>query len=63
LLADIFNKIGLPDGVLNFLVASGAEAGDFLVEHPKTRFISFTGSKEVGLRIFEKANKISPGQI
>ena len=63
LLADIFNKIGLPDGVLNFLVASGAEAGDFLVEHPLTRFISFTGSKEVGLRIFEKANKVSPGQI
>lgn len=63
LLVDIFKKVGLPDGVLNFLVASGAEAGDYLVEHPKTRFISFTGSKEVGLRIFEKANKVSPGQI
>ena len=43
LLVDIFRKIGLPDGVLNFLVTSGAEAGDFLVEHPLTRFISFTG--------------------
>jgi 1-pyrroline-5-carboxylate dehydrogenase len=63
LLADIFQKIGLPAGVLNFLVASGAETGDYLVEHPKTRFISFTGSKEVGLGIFEKANKVSPGQI
>ena len=63
LLVDIFRKVGLPDGVLNFLVASGAEAGDYLVDHPKTRFISFTGSKEVGLRIFERANKVSPGQI
>lgn len=63
ILVDIFKKVGLPDGVLNYLVASGAEAGDYLVEHPKTRFISFTGSKDVGLRIFEKANKVSPGQI
>ncbi len=63
LLVDIFKKVGLPDGVLNFLVASGAETGDYIVEHPKTRFISFTGSMEVGLRIFEKANKVTPGQI
>jgi 1-pyrroline-5-carboxylate dehydrogenase len=62
ILADIMRQIGLPDGVLNFLVASGAECGDYLVEHPLTRFISFTGSKEVGLNIFEKANKVSPGQ-
>ncbi|MDR0926537.1 MAG: L-glutamate gamma-semialdehyde dehydrogenase [Ignavibacteria bacterium] len=62
LLADIMKRIGLPDGVLNYLVASGGEAGDFLVEHPLTRFISFTGSKDVGLGIFEKANKVSPGQ-
>lgn len=63
LLVDIFKKVGLPDGVLNFLVASGSETGDYIVEHPKTRFISFTGSKEVGLRIFERANVVSPGQI
>jgi 1-pyrroline-5-carboxylate dehydrogenase len=49
--------------VLNFLVASGADAGDYLVDHPKVRFISFTGSKEIGLRIFERANKVSQGQI
>ncbi len=59
----IMQKVGLPDGVLNFLVASGAEAGDFMVQHPKTRFISFTGSMEVGLRITELAAKKSPGQI
>ncbi len=63
LFADIMRKAGLPDGVLNFFVASGAEEGDYLVQHPKTRFISFTGSMEVGLRINEIAAKLSPGQI
>ena len=63
LFADIMNSLGLPKGVLNYVVASGAEAGDYLVEHPKTRFISFTGSMEVGLRINELAAKTSPGQI
>ena len=37
--------------------------GDALVEHPLTRFISFTGSREVGLRINELASKLAPGQI
>ncbi len=63
LFQDIMREVGLPDGVLNFLVASGAEAGDYLVQHPKTRFISFTGSMEVGLRITELAAKSSPAQI
>jgi 1-pyrroline-5-carboxylate dehydrogenase len=63
LFADIMRSAGLPEGVLNYLVASGAEAGDYLVEHPKTRFISFTGSMEVGLRINELAARTNPGQI
>ncbi|MDX9791498.1 MAG: L-glutamate gamma-semialdehyde dehydrogenase, partial [Candidatus Kapabacteria bacterium] len=63
LFADIMRQAGLPDGVLNYFVASGAEAGDYLVDHPKTRFISFTGSMEIGLRIIERAAKINPGQI
>ncbi len=63
LFVDIMRELGLPKGVLNFLVASGGEAGDYLVEHPKTRFISFTGSMDVGLRINELAAKKSPGQI
>lgn len=63
LLADIMREVNLPKGVMNFFVASGAEAGDYLVEHPKTRFISFTGSMEVGLRINELAAKKSEGQI
>ncbi len=63
LFSDIMREAGLPHGVLNFFVASGAEAGDYLVEHPLTRFISFTGSMEVGLRINELAAKKSEGQI
>ncbi|KXB98475.1 MAG: 1-pyrroline-5-carboxylate dehydrogenase [Chlorobi bacterium NICIL-2] len=63
LFADIMRSVGLPDGVLNFLVASGAEAGDYLVAHPKTRFVAFTGSMEVGLHINELAAKPQPGQI
>ncbi len=63
LFADIMRQVELPEGVLNYLVASGAEAGDYLVDHPKTRFISFTGSMEVGLRINERAAKVNPGQI
>ena len=63
LLADIMKEAGLPKGVLNYFVASGAEAGDYLVEHPKTRFIAFTGSMDVGLRINELAAKKSEGQI
>ena len=62
-LVEILQEAGLPDGVLNFIPGSGSEIGDYLVQHPKTRFISFTGSKEVGLRINELASKLSPGQI
>ncbi|MFA6570849.1 MAG: L-glutamate gamma-semialdehyde dehydrogenase [Bacteroidota bacterium] len=63
LFAEIMKEVGLPKGVLNYFVASGAETGDYMVSHPKIRFISFTGSMEVGLRINELAAKKSPGQI
>lgn len=46
---------GLPPGVLNYLPGRGSVIGDLLVEHPDTRFIAFTGSREVGLRILRKA--------
>lgn len=60
---ELMREVGLPDGVFNYLVASGAEAGDYMVDHPRTRFISFTGSMEVGTRIYERAAKVNPGQI
>ncbi|RKN84417.1 L-glutamate gamma-semialdehyde dehydrogenase [Paenibacillus ginsengarvi] len=59
----LMREVGLPDGVINFVPGSGAEVGDYLTTHPKTRFISFTGSKEVGLRINRLAAETAPGQI
>ncbi len=53
---------GLPPGVLNFCPGPGGAIGDTLVDHPGTRFIAFTGSKEIGIRIFERASKVHPGQ-
>ena len=47
---------------MNFVPGSGSEIGDLIVTHPQIRFISFTGSKEVGLRINELAAKPQPGQ-
>lgn len=60
---EIMEEAGLPKGVLNFLPGSGSEVGDKLVAHPKTRFVAFTGSKEVGTHIYELAAKVQPGQI
>lgn len=59
---DLMEEAGLPKGVLNFLPGPGGSVGDYLVTHPKTRFVAFTGSKEVGLRISEQAAKTAPGQ-
>ena len=61
--AHLMQEVGLPDGVLNFCPGSGGEVGDYLVSHPKTRLIAFTGSMEIGLRINGLAAKLSPGQI
>jgi len=59
---EVLEEAGVPAGVVNYLPGSGSEIGDFLVEHKLTRFISFTGSKDVGLRINELAAKHRPGQ-
>jgi len=60
---EIMEEAGLPKGVLNFLPGSGGEVGDTLVSHPKTRFVSFTGSMEVGIHINELAAQVQPEQI
>ena len=60
---EILEEAGLPPGVVNFMTGSGAEVGDVVVDHPKTRYVAFTGSKEVGLRINERAAKVTEGQI
>lgn len=60
---EVLEEAGMPAGVVNYIPGPGSEVGDYLVDHPRTRFISFTGSREVGLRIFERAAKVHPGQI
>jgi 1-pyrroline-5-carboxylate dehydrogenase len=60
---EVLEEAGLPPGVANFLPCPGATVGDVLVGHPRTRYVAFTGSKEVGLRINELAAKTAPGQI
>lgn len=60
---EVLEEAGLPSGVVNFVPGSGTEIGDFLVDHPRTRFISFTGSRDIGVRIFERASKVHDGQI
>jgi 1-pyrroline-5-carboxylate dehydrogenase len=60
---EILEEAGLPPGVVNFMTGSGAEVGDVVVDHPKTRYIAFTGSKEIGLRINERAAKVHDGQL
>lgn len=56
-------EAGFPPGVINFLPGAGSLVGDTLVDHPRTRFINFTGSKEIGLRISERSAKVNPGQL
>src|SRR6267154_2092694 len=58
----ILEDVGLPAGVVNFLTGSGSTIGDALIEHPQVRFIAFTGSRDVGLRINELAAKPRKGQ-
>lgn len=59
----MLEEIGLPAGVVNFVTGSGSTIGDALIEHPRVRFIAFTGSREVGLRIHELAARPQKGQI
>jgi len=60
---EVLHAAGFPARSLALCTGSGAVIGDLLVEHPKTRFVSFTGSREVGLRINELAAKPRKGQI
>lgn len=60
---ELMEEVSLPPGVINFLPADGPTVGEYLVTHPRTRFVSFTGSMAVGLRINELAAKHREGQI
>jgi 1-pyrroline-5-carboxylate dehydrogenase len=56
-------EAGVPPGVLNFLTGSGSIVGNALVVHPKTRLVAFTGSRDVGIQISQKAGTVAPGQM
>ncbi len=62
MLMDIFRNAGLPDGVLQLLNGPGSEVGEHLLAHRDIDFITFTGSRDVGLRIIETAGRTLPGQ-
>ncbi|HET7434584.1 MAG TPA: L-glutamate gamma-semialdehyde dehydrogenase [Thermoanaerobaculia bacterium] len=59
----LLEEAGMPAGVANFVSGAGAEVGDPLIMSPRIRFISFTGSKEVGLHINAEAAKVHKGQL
>ncbi len=62
-LVEVLLEAGFPEKSLCLLTGSGSRIGDALVQHPKTRLVCFTGSRDVGLRINELAAKPQPGQI
>jgi RHH-type proline utilization regulon transcriptional repressor/proline dehydrogenase/delta 1-pyrroline-5-carboxylate dehydrogenase len=62
MLMEIFEEAGVPPGVLNFLTGHGSIIGAHLVDHKDVDVIAFTGSREVGLKIWESAGKTRPGQ-
>ena len=60
---ELLEECGMPEGVVNFCPGSGATFGHAVVSHPKTRYIAFTGSREVGLDINKRAANVVPGQV
>ncbi len=61
--AEAMLEAGIPPQAFSLLTGSGGTIGDVLVSHPKTRFVSFTGSRDVGLHINELAAKTPKGQL
>ncbi|MFC2948031.1 L-glutamate gamma-semialdehyde dehydrogenase [Virgibacillus sediminis] len=59
---EVLQEAGVPEGVINFIPGSGAEVGDYLIEHPKTSLITFTGSRDVGTRMYERAAVVQKEQ-
>lgn len=58
----LLREVGLPAGVLNVLTGPGEVVGQYMVESPLTRFVSFTGSRAVGVQIYNQVSRVAPGQ-
>ena len=61
-LTEILVEAGIPKGVFQYVPGKGSEIGTYLVEHKDTHVIAFTGSREVGCKIYAEAAKLKPGQ-
>jgi 1-pyrroline-5-carboxylate dehydrogenase len=59
---EVLEQAGAPAGTVQYLPCPGGSVGDLLVDHPLTRFVSFTGSKDVGVRIYGRAARVQKGQ-
>ena len=56
-IVEIFEAAGLPAGVLNLVLGSGSDAGDEIISHPAVKAVSFTGSNQVGIRLYEQVSR------
>jgi alpha-ketoglutaric semialdehyde dehydrogenase len=56
-IVEALEQAGLPAGAINFVTGGGGVVGDAMLEHPALRAISFTGSTDVGNRVYEKATR------
>jgi aldehyde dehydrogenase (NAD+) len=56
-IVELFEEAGLPKGVLNLVIGSGAEVGDEILNHPAVKAVSFTGSNEIGIRLYEQVSR------
>jgi 1-pyrroline-5-carboxylate dehydrogenase len=61
-MVELLEEAGLPPGVVNYIPSPGPEVGQWMVSHPLTRFVSFTGSRDVGVQIYAEAARVQPGQ-
>src|SRR6185369_10019185 len=56
-IVELFEEAGIPAGVLNLIIGSGSEAGDEIINHRAVKAISFTGSNQVGIRLYEEVSR------
>ncbi|HEY0320237.1 MAG TPA: aldehyde dehydrogenase family protein [Pyrinomonadaceae bacterium] len=56
-IVELFEEAGIPGGVLNLIIGSGSEAGDEIINHPAVKAVSFTGSNQIGIRLYEEVSR------
>jgi RHH-type proline utilization regulon transcriptional repressor/proline dehydrogenase/delta 1-pyrroline-5-carboxylate dehydrogenase len=61
-IAEILVDAGVPQGVFQYVPCRGSSVGAYMVKHPDVQMITFTGSQEVGCRIYADAAILQPGQ-